>query len=109
MGNENGNDGNNAKSRFGKKVRKNISSKNVEIPIVFPRKVYSKLKSFAEENATDCFWLAFEKLLDFYNEQKAADVKYAMLYNELQELKFEFENLKQEQSEEKPQKRFGER
>ena len=53
------------------------------------------------------------KLIDFYNDQKTGDVRYAMLYNELQQLKYEFEQFKQElfssdETEENPrQKRKG--
>ncbi len=115
MGNDNGRD---FKKEVYDKISKSTKPNQREIKIKFPVKVYSRLKMFADENTSGCYWLAFEKLLDFYEEQKAGDLRYAMLYNEIESLKTEIDGLKMkvenpvEEDEEKPKKKkthFGEK
>lgn len=77
-------------------------SPNRTLPITFPRKVFKRFNRWAFENASDCYWLAIEKLLDNYerrlnlfHELKLLADRDDVLASELQRLNAEFAELRE--------------
>lgn len=86
-----------AKTDFGRKVKEHITNnKNKVIQITFPVTVFEKLDDFSKVHTNHCYWLAIEKAIDFYMEEKTGDLKYIMLYNEIQRLGYEIDKLKKD-------------
>ncbi len=80
-----------------------------EIPIKFPRQVLRDFNKWSYDNANDCYWLAIEKLmlfyetektkeklLDIYKDQAAFDSKIQELYERDGVLLTQIEVMRQE-------------
>jgi hypothetical protein len=86
-----------SRNRYTFKVSYNGTSANVSI--------HEKFKDFAERETDGVYILAIQKLLEAYE----ADWKYQSLFNEVQDLKVAYEELKvvDKNKEEKELKTFG--
>jgi len=102
---------------FSDKVKNKINYQKV-VNIKFPFKVYEKFKNFSVEHSSDCYWLAFEKLLDNYERDKFLEPKIIMLMQRDEDLKkviqilesriIKLENLEKESKSNKSvRKHFG--
>lgn len=58
------------------KVLDNVSVDGYQrtVPISFPTKVYKRFRTWSDENANGCYWLAIEKLLDNYDKNSGLDL-----------------------------------
>ena len=90
--------------RFSEKVKEAISpvkEPNVVIPISFPSVSYKRFRKWAAVNASNCFWLAIDKLLDADEQKLDLGHEFRMLadrdevlLNEIVRLEEKFEALK---------------
>ena len=92
---------------FREKVLESVSDTPVRVvPISFPKKTYKRFAKWSEENAGNCYWLAFEKLLD--KEEFVSKEELGMILNELYAKISDLENkLQTKENEPKTVKTFG--
>ena len=98
--------------RFSEKVMESIKAKdnNRVIPVTFPKPVYNRFKAFAFEEATNCYWLAIEKLMDKYevsSEINSLIDQHMLLVNQVAVLEKELQELKNGKSSKDEFKTFG--
>lgn len=70
---------------YREKVLESVTEPSVKVvPISFPTKTYKRFTKWAEVNAGNCFWLAFEKLLD--KEEFITKEEFALYVQEQEQL-----------------------
>ena len=63
---------------FKEKVEE-MTNMQKKVPITFPVRVLRKLDDFSREHCSNCYWLAVEKLLEFWEQERGKDTKIDML------------------------------
>jgi len=71
---------------FTEQVKSKINYQR-KVLISFPHKVYDKFSNFAKEYANDCYWLAFEKVIDDWERNKVKEPQIIMLMQRDEDLK----------------------
>lgn len=100
---------------YGERIKEEISAeKTVTIPISFPRNSYKRFKHWAHDNASGCFWLAIDKLveadkqkLDISHEFRMLADRDEALLSEINRLQQEMNNLKNSDSDSSGKRTFG--
>ncbi len=101
-------------TEFKEKVLDSISSDNHqrEVLITFPNKVYKRFRNWSRVNASDCYWLAIEKLMDTHDNMGKVHLdeindKVDFLTQVVANLEQEIIVLKEEKNKPKERKSFG--
>lgn len=100
---------------FGSKINDAIRKDNErEIIIKFPTPTYRRFRLWAKDNASDCYWLAIDKLLNAYEQESYVDNEFRalmdrddMIAHELKRVSDELEGMKQVAVAPKVRRTFG--
>lgn len=90
---------------FSERVKEQITqvTPNKEVLVKFPRSTFKRFDSWSFENASGCYWLAIEKLMDNYDnkilwdtEMKILSDRDDIIMSEIGRLQAEMDVLKNE-------------
>jgi hypothetical protein len=106
----------NEENSYREKVMSAVGSRvpNRVIPISFPPKTFKRFNAWALDNASNCYWLAIDKLIDSYESKLdyKTDVRLLsdrddFLLMEVERLSAELDALKNDGSKPREKRTFG--
>lgn len=81
---------------FGQKIRDTYNKDKYQVEIEFPSGVYRDFRRWAKSNAANCYWLAIEKLMMYYNQQEDIHTHVRLLADRDDMISYELQQLKDE-------------